>query len=136
MPIDDWSLVIFDIMSTNKQTFGARGEKIAAWYLAKKGYLILNRHYTSRFGEIDLVAKDGEQLVFVEVKTRHNHDCGLPEDSVNRTKLKKLKKAIYAYLSQNPTENYRLDVVAIESDKAQNKEIIRHHRAISDIFNI
>ena len=125
--------IIF-IMSNHRQSLGGWGERIAADYLVKKGYIILNHHYTCRYGEIDLVAKEANQLVFIEVKTRLGINCGLPEQSVNRNKINKLKKAIFAYLSQNNHSDYRLDVVAINVSNKENDFKVRHYRAVSDIF--
>ena len=116
----------------HKQKVGKWGESVAAWYLAKKGYEIVARHYTSRFGEIDLIAKDRDELVFVEVKTRSNQDTGQPEEAVNWHKLSKLKRVILAYLSRNTVEKFRLDVVAVTRLPGSHKASIRHHKSLSD----
>lgn len=117
--------------SQHKQKVGKWGESVAAWYLAKKGYEIVARHYTSRFGEIDLIAQDRDELVFVEVKARLGIGTGEPEEAVNWHKISKLKRVILAYLSRNPTEKFRIDVVAI-TYKPNKKIIIRHHKSLSD----
>ena len=106
---------------------------MACWYLQKKGYKIRQRHYTCRFGEIDIVAEDRGVVVFVEVKTRTSEARGAPEQSVSQKKLANLRKAIFSYLSQNPINDYRIDVLAIIYKSASRQLVIRHHSAVSDI---
>lgn len=120
-------------MGPGKQDIGQWGEGIACWYLEKRlCYVIQARHFTSRFGEIDIIAQDGDNLVFVEVKTRLGLDFGLPEEAVGYHKRRKLKRAILAYLSQNKVEKFRIDVVAITYHKEKGKVNIRHHKSLSD----
>jgi len=120
----------------NNQEQGKRGEDIAAWYLEKNGYPFVKKHFTDRFGEIDLVVMDKDQLVFVEVKYRMGENCGLPEESVTRWKKKKIKQAILSYLSKYPTENFRIDVIAITEKNLQRTVNIRHHKAAFDIYSV
>lgn len=98
-----------------RREFGNRGEKLAADYLKKRGYKILERQFGSRFGEIDLIALDVHEIVFVEVKTRRSLAIGYPEESVHDKKLHKMEIAAEAYLKAHALENkpYRFDVVAI-----------------------
>ena len=79
---------------------GRRGEALAAAYLRKKGYCILAAGYRSPYGEIDLIAWDGETLCFVEVKTRTSCAVGLPRESVTAKKREKLRAAALSYLSE------------------------------------
>ena len=120
----------------NNQEQGKRGEYIAAWYLEKNGYPIIKKHFTDRFGEIDLIVMDDDQLVFVEVKYRMGENCGLPEESVNRFKKRKIKSAILSYLSKYPTENFRIDIIAIVEKNREKTVMIRHHRAAFDIYSV
>lgn len=106
---------------------------MACWYLEKKGYKIRQRHYTCRFGEIDIVAEDRGMMVFVEVKTRAGGADSVPEQAVSQRKLKNLRKAIFSYLGQNLVENYRIDVLAIIYKAKEKKLLIRHHSAVSDV---
>lgn len=116
-----------------KPDIGRWGEDVACWYLAtRQHYSIEARHVTSRFGEIDIIALDGDSLVFVEVKTRLGLDFGLPEEAVGYHKRRKLKRAILAYLSQNKVEKFRIDVVAITYYKDKGAVNIRHHKSLSD----
>ncbi len=116
----------------HKSAVGAWGEKVAAWYLAQKGYTIKHQHYTSRFGEVDLIVEKDGCLVFVEVKARLGDGYGEPEQAVNWHKLKKLRRVILAYLSRNNITNYRIDVVAIMNLREKGKIKIRHHQNLSD----
>ena len=93
---------------------GAWGEALAAEYLRKKRYEIVAAGYHSRFGEIDLVAKDRKYLVFVEVKLRKSSDFAKALEYVDRRKQDKLRITASMYLSQNPTQlQPRFDVIEI-----------------------
>ena len=75
-------------MLSPRQQFGDYGEQVAEKVLVKKGYKILERKFRSRMGEIDLIAKDRETLVFVEVKSRLNNKFGRPEEAVNEVGMR------------------------------------------------
>ena len=109
-----------------RDTLGERGENIAARHLRDLGYKIITRNYRCPLGEIDVIARDGETLVFVEVKTR-TEDHPSPEEQVNVTKQHQLTKAARSYLSRygNPQPPARFDVVAVVWPDDQ-KPIIRH----------
>lgn len=98
----------------NKET-GDRGEQIAVDLLAGKGYEIVERNYRFGKGEIDIVAKDKDELVFVEVKTRKNLEYGDPEYALTKNKQAQVRKICAAYLYDRNIEetNCRIDVVAI-----------------------
>ena len=78
---------------------GILGEKIAREFLKKKGYRIIEANYRSPEGEIDIVAKHGDSLVFVEVRTKTSLEFGSPEESITPVKMERLK-AIAAYYQQ------------------------------------
>ncbi len=101
---------------------GKYGEDLACKYLQDQGYKILERNYRIRGGEIDIVAKDKETLVFVEVKTRWSHEYGLPAESMTAWKIKFLLKAAMFYVQKIKwgDEEYRLDFVSV--DFADNPE--------------
>lgn len=107
-------------------TFGANGEEIAKNYLIKKGYQILTQNYHSRFGEIDIIAKDRDCFVFVEVKTRSNASFGTPLEAITVFKLRKLIKTSQFYLNQFKLGDvcYRFDAVEV---KFLNGEMIIGH---------
>ncbi len=110
----------------NTRQRGKLGEDTAVDYLEKKGYRILQRNYRFDRGEIDIVAEDQGQLVFIEVKARRSTLYGEPEEAVTEAKCKQLWKVAEGYLHEHNLEdsNYRFDVVAIEYQN--NVPVIRH----------
>ena len=109
-----------------RDALGDRGENVAARYLQKQGYRIIERNVRSEGGEIDIVARDGKVLVFVEVKTRA-YDDPAPEDAVNLDKQRRLTRAAKSYLTRygTPQPAARFDVVAVLWPTNQDP-IIRH----------
>jgi putative endonuclease len=99
---------------TGKHT-GKKGEELAAVYLAEAGYRIVERNYRCVFGEIDIVAWEGETLVFAEVKSRRSEAYGPPQLAVGREKQKKISKIALHYLSEKHLRHCpaRFDVVAV-----------------------
>jgi putative endonuclease len=108
--------------------FGDRGERAAARYLRAKGYRILQTQMRNRFGEIDLIALDGETIVFVEVKTRAGDDHGEPFEAVNAEKQRRLTNAALAYLKRRRLleRRARFDVVSVVWPAGFQKPEIRH----------
>lgn len=94
---------------------GATGEKIAARYLRRNGYRILLRNYRCPAGEIDLIAAEGDTLVFVEVKTRSADEAALPEDAVDAAKRRQVIRAARYFLAHLQAQHLpvRFDVIAI-----------------------
>src|SRR3954467_12324182 len=95
---------------------GTRGEKLASKFLRRNGYKILSRNFRGRTGgEIDLVCRDGDTLVFVEVKTRTREDFGRPLDAVDRDKRKRISRGGLAWLRLlgGPDILFRFDVVEV-----------------------
>ena len=110
-----------------RDALGDKGENVAARYLRNQGYRIIERNVRSEAGEIDIVARDGRVLVFVEVKTRA-YDDPQPEDAVNRDKQRRrLTRAAKAYLTRygTPQPAARFDVVAVLWPTNQDP-VIRH----------
>ena len=97
---------------------GKIGEDLAVQYLEGLGYTIVERNYRLRIGEIDIIARDGEYLVFVEVKTRRNSRFGSPFDAVDFRKQQQISKVARMYLTQQGGEDVavRFDVVAVHLD--------------------
>lgn len=104
-----------------RRTFGNAAEQDAAAFLESKGMKILETQYRNRFGEIDLIARDGEEYVMVEVKARKSHEFGYPEESVTPSKLRKIAIVAEHYMSSRPRNTWRIDVVAIEYDHTSPK---------------
>ncbi|MFH1631900.1 MAG: YraN family protein [bacterium] len=105
-------------MIDDRRKFGDKAEDLAAKMLEEKGFKILERQFKTNIGEVDLIARDGNEIVFVEVKARHGVDYGYPEESVTTAKLKKIITVGEQYLSVNDLKRvpYRVDVVAIVYD--------------------
>ncbi len=99
----------------NRRT-GQRGEQVAAEYLTRLGYQVLERNFRTRFAELDLVCRHGLDLVFVEVKARTSHRFGLPEEAITWSKRQKLRLAISQYLDAHSHRwrQLRIEVVAID----------------------
>jgi putative endonuclease len=97
------------------QAMGLDGEEIACRYLIGKKYDILARRFKMFRGEIDIVARDGETLVFIEVKTRADESHGRPEEAVTPGKQRQIRRIAQGYLVANPSPGVdcRFDVVAI-----------------------
>lgn len=87
-------------------------------YLTGKGYKILDKNYRKKTGEIDLIARnpEGDELVFIEVKTRRSKTFGHPEEAVDERKLKKIEKTGLLWLQENKQSNHlwRIDIIALE----------------------
>lgn len=98
----------------NNRKCGDAGEDLACRYLEKQGYIIIerNKHY-SRFCEIDIIAKQKNSYVFVEVKTRKTDDFGSPLEAVTKTKYENIKKGVLNYISENNIKDFRIDVIGI-----------------------
>lgn len=119
-------------MKTNaRKSLGDFGESAAAKFLKDKGYEVVALNYRCRYGEIDIVARDNTQLVFVEVRTKKGRAFGTPEESVGSIKQSRMVSAAHTYLQDKGLENsdWRIDVVAIEvnsRDKVQRIDVIKN----------
>jgi putative endonuclease len=94
---------------------GKWGEEIASAFLQSKGLELLGQNHRTPHGEIDLIMKDGQTLVFVEVKTRTSTSAGYPEEGMNERKQKHLRDAIEYYFQENEPNDLscRIDVISI-----------------------
>ena len=110
-------------MTLGRKELGAKGEEIAVRYLKSRGYRIVERNYRIRLGEIDIIAEQGDDLVFIEVKTRSDTHFGSPFESVTARKQKQLSKVALEYISKQGCHDRpaRFDVVGIEFHKGSNK---------------
>jgi len=113
-------------MEISKREAGSAAEKKAENFLGELGYAIIDRNFRSRQGEIDLIARDGETVVFIEVRSRTSSSWGLPEETVGPAKRRRIIQTarFYAYRKRIDAP-MRFDVVAIEDGR------IRH---IPDAF--
>ena len=104
----------------NSRRRGRWGEEQAAGYLRRKGFVIRDTNWHSRFGEIDLIAEDGTYLCFVEVKLRKSADYGSAAAFVDRRKQEKLRATAMLYLARTPTSlQPRFDVIEIYAPQGE-----------------
>jgi putative endonuclease len=104
-------------MTTERQKFGETAESMAAKFIEKQGYKILKRNYTTKLGEIDIIAKEKDTLVFIEVKARKSGKYVNPKAAVTRTKQRKISMVALYYLKKTNQTGLkaRFDVVAVSS---------------------
>lgn len=124
-------------MLNEKQKLGKYGESLATVFLKKRGYKILARNFRAKkFGEIDIIAKEKKQIVFIEVKTKSSYHFGYPEEEFNYFKRKKLMKAInFWFLKQRSKEieeifrqrNWRLDLITVDFSENSKKPKLKHY---------
>ena len=106
---------------------GAWGEELAMAYLREKGYVILKQDWRSRHVDIDMVAQQGDCIVFIEVKTRHYSDLSHPLDAVDSKKQRNLLHAISNYLQYYRIDNpWRFDVITIVGEMGSSLPEIKH----------
>ncbi len=92
---------------------GKEFEEIAARYLESLGYKLIKRNYHCRGGEIDIIALDGNTLVFVEVKGGKSKDFGDPAERIDNKKLLRMLRCMKEFLADNPSEDYRIEVIIV-----------------------
>ncbi len=129
-------------MTITTKQLGNLGEEIAAKYLKKQGFKILERNFRYKgYGEIDIIAKKGEDLHFIEVKTRENiGDTYTPEDNITYFKKRQLIKLSKIYLINNPPANgfdipWQIDVIAVEMNPMTRKAKVRYVEQAVEDFN-
>ncbi len=112
-------------------TLGEWGENLAAQFLKKKGYLIVERNFRCKMGEVDIIALDGAKLVFVEVKTRTSQAFGLPCEAVNKTKIQHIKRTANYYMAIHSSsyKDARIDVIEIL--RSEGKAYLRQTRNVT-----
>lgn len=115
---------------TDNKQIGKIGEAAAAEYLIKKGYEIVCRNFSTRFGEIDLICRDNDTIVFVEVKAKTGGDFGSPEEMFTRYKKEKVKRMATIYL-KGIEVLCRIDMVAVELTNDGEITVIRHYENVT-----
>lgn len=106
-------------MPTNNKSLGRYGEDLAAVFLERKGWRILEKNFRNKLGEIDLIARDGKVIVFVEVKSRASLMCGMPYESVHVHKQRQMVRVAWSYLKfkfNTVDVAGRFDVISIYKD--------------------
>lgn len=112
------------------QDIGRIGERLARSHLEARGYAVIAANYRCRWGEIDLIARDGPVWAFVEVRTRRSNAYGSPEESVTPAKLERLTLAAQDYLAQHTANTaaiqWRIDLIAVRLGPNRSIRDIRH----------
>lgn len=108
-----------------RQILGKQGEMSAAKYLKDKGYTVVTQNYRCTYGEVDIIAKDGETIVFVEVKTRSSKAFGTPLAAVDYRKQQQISKTAFAYIEEQRLGDLdaRFDVISIIKKKGTQVQI-------------
>lgn len=104
-------------MTIARQELGKDGENLAVCELTAQGYAIVEQRYRTRFGEIDIIARDGDTLVFVEVRRKSGDECGIAAESVTPAKQRRIIRMAIDFLARNDLYDkcaVRFDVVAID----------------------
>ena len=111
-----------------RQATGNLGEKLAAEFLKKRGYHILQTNYRCPEGEVDIVARWQDYLVFVEVRTKRSREFGSPEESITPAKMDKLRRVVaqYRQTHRDLPASWRIDVMAIEMDMQNRLRRMEH----------
>ncbi|MBK5240926.1 YraN family protein [Clostridium sp.] len=122
-------------MKTHNKDIGALGEDIAETHLKNTGYVIKEKNFRCKCGEIDLIAVNSGYTCFVEVKTRYGTKFGLPAESVNYVKQKKIYKTAEVYISYKniADSNFRFDVIEVLLNNDNNDFLVNH---IEDAFQL
>ena len=98
----------------DNKKLGQAGERLAVNFLEARGYTIIGQNFRTRFGEIDIIARDGKALVFIEVKTRSNMKYGTPAEAITKDKLRRIQRLIGDFVSKYQIRSQvRFEVVAI-----------------------
>lgn len=118
-------------MGRENISIGSAGEKIALEFLKGKGYVVIETNFRTPFGELDLVARHGDSIVFIEVKTRTTSSLGPPFASVTRIKQRHIIKNSLCYLKKYGlvNSNWRIDVVSVKLNRdlaLENIELIEN----------
>ncbi|WHH59432.1 YraN family protein [Petroclostridium sp. X23] len=123
-------------MTVYKKQIGALGEQEAANYLIKNHYTIIDKNFRCRLGEIDIIAREGEYIVFIEVKTRKDCRFGIPAEAVDYYKRNKIIQIAQYYLMQKRMHgrNIRFDVVEVIGCVTGHKPDIKSVRVIKNAF--
>ena len=114
----------------HNQRIGKWREDTAADYLAERGYEIVTRNARTPYGEIDIVAKQGDVMIFVEVKTRTSNKMGLPEESITPRKREHMLAAAEHYSAENEIDHWQIDVIAIEGKPGSQPKITHFENAL------
>ena len=115
-------------MLDGRKELGAKGEKLAAKFLKRKGYKIVQRNYRCRLGEIDIIAEQDRSIIFVEVRSKQSERFGPPQYSITRAKRGQISKTALCYIKEKRLveRSCRFDVIAITFSPESRKPEIEH----------
>jgi putative endonuclease len=121
------------VRSDHRRSIGLIGEDIAADFLERKGYSILNRNFRTPYGEIDLITEQGNSIVFTEVKTRASISLGPPEISITRRKADHMRSAAEFYIQEHGEQydEWRIDVISVQIRTNEAPHIVHFENAIT-----
>lgn len=114
----------------HNQRIGKWGEDTAVEYLTQRGYEIIARNVRTPYGEIDIVAKQADITIFVEVKTRTSNTMGLPEEAITPRKREHMLSAADHYAAEHEIDHWQIDVIAIEGKPTTKPKITYFERAL------
>ncbi|MBI2608408.1 MAG: YraN family protein [Deltaproteobacteria bacterium] len=117
---------------------GNEGEEVALYYLEKKSFKIIEKNYSVKVGEIDIIASKNNVLHFIEVKTRVNDHFGAPYNAITHSKIKKISRAARCFLlsySHNFSA-YQFDVISLVKDKSYKVHFIENAFDVSDFYSL
>ena len=117
-------------MTKNNQRIGKWGEDVVASYLAGRGYEILIRNARTPYGEIDLVTRQGDITIFVEVKTLTASTNFFPEQNVTARKQAHMLACAQHYAAENAIDHWQIDVIAVEGKRGQQPKITHFENAM------
>jgi putative endonuclease len=112
----------------HRQSLGQIGESLAAGFLENKGFSIIERNHRTPYGEIDLITKQDDSIVFIEVKTRASRSLGPPEISITRKKAEHMRRAAEYYIQQHSEvhNEWRIDVISVQIQAKETPPLIDH----------
>lgn len=114
----------------HNQRIGKWGEEAVAAYLMERGYAIVARNARTPYGEIDIVVRQADVTIFVEVKTRTSNKMGLPEESVNLRKQAHMLACAEHYAAENAIDHWQIDVISVEGKVGLEPKITHFENAI------
>ena len=113
-------------MSKHNQAIGRWGEQVAAEYLQTRGYELVDSNVRTPYGEIDLIVRRGEIVIFVEVKTRTSASYGYPEESITPRKQEHMFASAEHYAQENALEHWQIDAISVEGKPSGKSPKITH----------
>jgi len=118
----------------SKREKGNLGEQAALNYLIQNGYIIQEKNFRTKYGEIDIIAKDKDYIVFIEVKSRNDFKLGLPCEAVNNIKKYHIARMAQLYIVKKKLKNsnFRFDVIEVILNDSE----IKYIRLIKDAFEV